>query len=323
MPGGFRLVVIAIIAILAAILFPVFAQAREQARLAACQSNCKQYSTAWMMYVQDYDSTFPCFSVAAAFKPGELNATTWDLLLQPYIKNYGMARCPSDPYPAFYEFADGSTIWRSYGVPRNMIWNPGKGLPFPRTEANVPQPADTLLMFEKNQGAGVNGWPYPKTRTPKSSWDVGAAGENWQHMAWERHGDRMVALFADGHVKTLKGRRQGKYRFPPSDDTTSAAAIAVAFTTVAQPPTAASRTAPPTPRPTPISPPSKAMMADSIRNCRRMSRGVAPIALRMPISRVRSVTETSMMFMIPIPPTTSEMTATALNSDVMVLVTLC
>jgi prepilin-type N-terminal cleavage/methylation domain-containing protein/prepilin-type processing-associated H-X9-DG protein len=214
------LVVIAIIAILAAILFPVFAQAREQARLAACQSNCKQYSTAWMMYVQDYDSTFPCFSVAAAFKPGELNATTWDLLLQPYIKNYGVARCPSDPYPAFYEFADGSTIWRSYGVPRNMIWNPGKGLPFPRTEANVPQPADTLLMFEKNQGAGVNGWPYPKTRTPKSSWDVGAAGENWQHMAWERHGDRMVALFADGHVKTLKGRRQGKYRFPPSDDTT-------------------------------------------------------------------------------------------------------
>jgi prepilin-type N-terminal cleavage/methylation domain-containing protein len=148
------LVVIAIIAILAAILFPVLAQAREQACLAACQSNCKQYSTAWMMYVQDYDSTFPCFSVAAAFKPGELNATTWDLLLQPYIKNYGMARCPSDPYPAFYEFADGSTIWRSYGVPRNMIWNPGKGLPFPRTEANVPQPADTLLMFEKNQGAG-------------------------------------------------------------------------------------------------------------------------------------------------------------------------
>jgi prepilin-type N-terminal cleavage/methylation domain-containing protein len=51
------LVVIAIVAILAAILFPVFAQAREQARLAGCQSNCKQYGTAWMMYVQDYDGT--------------------------------------------------------------------------------------------------------------------------------------------------------------------------------------------------------------------------------------------------------------------------
>ena len=44
------LVVIAIIAILAAILFPVFAQAREQARLSGCISNNRQYSTAWMLY---------------------------------------------------------------------------------------------------------------------------------------------------------------------------------------------------------------------------------------------------------------------------------
>jgi len=48
----------------------------------------------------------------------------------------------------------------------------------------------------------------------------------------------------------------------------------------------------------------------SIRNCRRMSRALAPTAMRNPISRVRSVTETSMMFMIPTPPTTSEIMAT-------------
>ena len=53
------LVVIAIIAILAAILFPVFAQAREKARQASCLSNCKQIGTASNMYVQDYDETFP------------------------------------------------------------------------------------------------------------------------------------------------------------------------------------------------------------------------------------------------------------------------
>src|SRR5256714_15149834 len=53
------LVVIAIIAILAAILFPVFAKAREQARKTACTSNVKQLGLAWMMYVQDYDETFP------------------------------------------------------------------------------------------------------------------------------------------------------------------------------------------------------------------------------------------------------------------------
>ena len=53
------LVVIAIIAILAAILFPVFAQAREKARATACLSNCKQIGLATEMYKQDYDGTWP------------------------------------------------------------------------------------------------------------------------------------------------------------------------------------------------------------------------------------------------------------------------
>jgi len=53
------LVVIAIIAILAAILFPVFAQAREQARSISCLSNQKQIGTACMMYLQDYDEVYP------------------------------------------------------------------------------------------------------------------------------------------------------------------------------------------------------------------------------------------------------------------------
>ena len=49
------LVVIAIIAILAAILFPVFAQARDKARGISCLSNARQLGTAFLMYVQDYD----------------------------------------------------------------------------------------------------------------------------------------------------------------------------------------------------------------------------------------------------------------------------
>ena len=62
-PRGFTLiellVVIAIIAILAAILFPVFAQAREAARKASCLSNIKQFGLATLMYVQDYDDMLP------------------------------------------------------------------------------------------------------------------------------------------------------------------------------------------------------------------------------------------------------------------------
>ena len=53
------------------------------------------------------------------------------------------------------------------------------------------------------------------------------------------------------------------------------------------------------------------MMVDSVRNCSRMALVLAPRDLRIPISRVRSVTDTSMMFITPIPPTIREMAATA------------
>jgi prepilin-type N-terminal cleavage/methylation domain-containing protein/prepilin-type processing-associated H-X9-DG protein len=219
------LVVIAIIAILAAILFPVFAKAREQARMSACTSNFKQYGNAFLMYIQDYDETLPMWSVTTPYKPGELNLTTWDLLLQTYIKNFGVSRCPSDPFPAYFNFKDGSTIWRSYTAPRNILWNPGdksnprNGL-FPMRLATAQQPSDTLLMFEKNQGAEVNGWPYPGNHHPTNSWTNADAFENWIEVAWERHDDRLNALFLDGHVKPLHGRRPGVFpggsRYPPA-----------------------------------------------------------------------------------------------------------
>ncbi|MES2463154.1 MAG: prepilin-type N-terminal cleavage/methylation domain-containing protein [Armatimonadota bacterium] len=98
------LVVIAIIAILAAILFPVFAQAREKARQTACLSNLKQISTGMLMYVQDYDETLPEPGLGGVFR----NATNtglgqiymgiqpFYLAVQPYIKNYQVFGCPSD-----------------------------------------------------------------------------------------------------------------------------------------------------------------------------------------------------------------------------------
>src|SRR3954465_10031075 len=82
------LVVIAIIAILAAILFPVFAQAREKARMASCISNMRQLGSAMMMYVQDYDETFPYnrFHGATGAVP-ESTIVSWRNVILPYLKS--------------------------------------------------------------------------------------------------------------------------------------------------------------------------------------------------------------------------------------------
>src|SRR6266568_146349 len=101
------LVVIAIIAILAAILFPVFAQARGKARQAACLSNTKQLGMAVQMYGQDYDdhmvyarSFGKMWSHVEKFwgsgKTGERTDENSELpdLLAPYVKNTGVFFCP-------------------------------------------------------------------------------------------------------------------------------------------------------------------------------------------------------------------------------------
>jgi len=93
------LVVIAIIAILAAILFPVFAQAREKARQAACLSNMKQAGTALMQYAQDYDEMLPTagFTYIQGVSVNDLRQPKWMDVLQPYVKNDAVFNCPSDP----------------------------------------------------------------------------------------------------------------------------------------------------------------------------------------------------------------------------------
>jgi prepilin-type N-terminal cleavage/methylation domain-containing protein len=91
------LVVIAIIAILAAILFPVFAQAREKARETTCISNSRQIGLQVRMYVQDYDETMPIFyaynSQPRAGQPGHKGI---ELLILPYGRNQQLFRCPND-----------------------------------------------------------------------------------------------------------------------------------------------------------------------------------------------------------------------------------
>lgn len=98
------LVVIAIIAILAAILFPVFSQAREKARQTSCLSNAKQIGTAIQMYTQDYDEMIvrnayadpPRVAEGAHFV--DCSTPRWMDVIQPYVKNVQLFNCPSDPF---------------------------------------------------------------------------------------------------------------------------------------------------------------------------------------------------------------------------------
>jgi prepilin-type N-terminal cleavage/methylation domain-containing protein/prepilin-type processing-associated H-X9-DG protein len=98
------LVVISIIALLAAVLFPVFAQAREKARQTSCLSNLRQIGSAVQMYADDYDETVIPAMVRAT--PPATGLVTWPFLLQPYVKSgattatsgmepSGVMACPS------------------------------------------------------------------------------------------------------------------------------------------------------------------------------------------------------------------------------------
>jgi len=160
------LVVIAIIAILAAILFPVFAQAREKARAISCLSNMKQIGTGVMMYLQDYDEKYPM-----AQTWNNTVQVAWQGLVYPYIKadkTYKAAdgqlqawgdgplfRCPTFPdnqsaiYGPHYdlftdEWLDGVA---SAGKPTIPM-------------AAVDAPADKIMIAEKGRNEGSWGWLY-------------------------------------------------------------------------------------------------------------------------------------------------------------------
>ncbi len=166
------LVVIAIIAILAAILFPVFAQAREKARSISCLSNLKQLGTSLQMYVQDYDELFPYAGWRSDGSPhvGTLpdgrtyhGYVLWELQLYPYSKNKQIFACPSDSNPQ----GDLITGWNdmavnpvgddnwwgkcwpmSYGINEDINWPPFDRAQAPVPLASVNYPAQTYFLAD-------------------------------------------------------------------------------------------------------------------------------------------------------------------------------
>jgi prepilin-type N-terminal cleavage/methylation domain-containing protein/prepilin-type processing-associated H-X9-DG protein len=225
------LVVIAVIAILAAILFPVFAQAREKARAATCISNLKQMGLAITMYAQDYDETIVPWAVQFEVEPASVEGSVWPDLLQPYIKNGGglTARgvfvCPSwslgkfrqgsdaldcngpgvfDPYlPPEYTFA-------YYAIPRPMPVMYGDGT---RENPFVQLPGSGPYLDEN--------WELQYTTTSiaaiqrPAETQLVADGLTWySNYTWvmtqscegmEIHPGGGNFLFADGHAKKING----------------------------------------------------------------------------------------------------------------------
>lgn len=131
------LVVIAIIAILAAILLPVFAQAREKARATSCLSNLKQVGLGIIQYEQDFDETTP--NGVNPYGGGN----GWAGQIYTYVKNVGVFHCPSD--------STQTNLHSSYGYNKNIsIPSPDapSGSPSSYSIAQYVAPSKTLLLFE-------------------------------------------------------------------------------------------------------------------------------------------------------------------------------
>jgi prepilin-type N-terminal cleavage/methylation domain-containing protein/prepilin-type processing-associated H-X9-DG protein len=165
------LVVIAIIAILAAILFPVFAQAREKARQTTCISNLKQIGLALVMYRQDYDEkNVHQWPFGNGWKIGQnADRDVWDWdhtfyeVLYPYLKNKDVSRCPSAgtaPYVSIPDPTRGTPGGFSMSYLMNETgWNDpftnGRYMGDALTDAEVERPSDQILIGEATGLFGV------------------------------------------------------------------------------------------------------------------------------------------------------------------------
>jgi prepilin-type N-terminal cleavage/methylation domain-containing protein/prepilin-type processing-associated H-X9-DG protein len=195
------LVVIAIIAVLAAILFPVFAQARDKARAAGCLSNEKQIGTAILMYAQDYDEQAPPFFNNVP----KVGPVYWHYWMKPYVKNLQVFICPSatccsaaegpasltdqeraaglgtcrgyggtrvvyDPDvvpPTPWTYGPGSYGWNACFISPSRI-NPGKGLFDDRVGTSftqIPFAAETIMVGEISKLVNPGGLYLPPTAT--------------------------------------------------------------------------------------------------------------------------------------------------------------
>jgi prepilin-type N-terminal cleavage/methylation domain-containing protein/prepilin-type processing-associated H-X9-DG protein len=232
------LVVIAIIAILAAILFPVFAQARAKARAASCLSNTKQLMLATLMYSDDYDESFPIYFqqttngkdpflvTADPNYVGPVSGVKWPTFLDslnPYVKNKGLFICP-DHSPSWlrpFHGADGNgagdcTCSSWGGILPNQCafsdyepagrkgagYSNNNGTPVVRTQGGMINPSTSIVWSDSNTllACGL----YATVYTDQANAVAPKITWAYAYNGFRRHNGGTNLAFGDGHVKWMK-----------------------------------------------------------------------------------------------------------------------
>jgi len=202
------LVVIAIIAILAAILFPVFAQARESARRTACLSNTRQIGTALTMYTQDYDETLP--TVSGGGVPFHY-VDVWNLL-QPYVKSIDVFFCPDRTQA-------GCNTLPIFGTPGDRCIGYGYNWgPLQTFTPNVPQGGLLTQCVPTSTGSAYPGLNLAAISSASDTFAFGDTHDyEWYTIALDqilsastastnggmRHAGRLNMIYVDGHAKSM------------------------------------------------------------------------------------------------------------------------
>jgi prepilin-type processing-associated H-X9-DG protein len=189
------LVVIAIIAILAAILFPVFARARENARRASCQSNLKQIGLGIMQYTQDYDEGYPPYL-------GNNNIATdgfgWAGAVGPYLKSAQIFQCPSETTaPSGTTPASGGYSDYFYNL---RISSASYSSPYTDAikQSVFTYISNTIMLGDWPSSSGAsNVGDAARYFVPEATYPT-------YYAAVRRHLEGANYAFADGHVKWLR-----------------------------------------------------------------------------------------------------------------------